>query len=785
MLSPRWRKAAGDLRAHPGRTALVVLAIAVGLAGAATILDAWALVRVATQRGYLASDPPAATLHVDGVDAALLAQVRSFPGVRDAQARSTTVARAQVGGATLTALLFAVDDTEPVRIGRVVWEGGAPPTTGTLTVERSSLDFSGVVIGEEVVLSVGDGPRIALPVTAIGRDVGLAPGWMEHVFYAFVSRGTLERLGVSPTPDEIRIVLDDATLDQGSVRQVAFALREVIERAGRRVTDVEVPVPGEHEHAPQMDSLLYTQFAFALMALALSAFLVVNLISAMLAGQVREIGVMKAIGARWHQLAAMYLSVAAALGVLASAIAVPLALVVGRRYGALKAELLNFDITGYSVPAWVIVLQVSVGVLLPVAAAAFPVWRGSRLAVNDALRDVGLGERGGEGFSNRFSALPRPLLLSLRNAFRRRERTLLTLVTLAAGGAVFLGALNLRSSVLRTTDALFASQRFDFSLRVAAPQSPASLELVARAVPGVVAAEAWSGVRATVDHGDGTFGNTFSITAPPLRSALLAFDLLEGRLLRAGDRRALLIGRGMRRFEPGVGVGTRLSLLVAGATEEWEVVGIVESGPGIAAYTTRDVVLGLAGVGGASTIAVKSADTGTASQVDLIQRLRSALAENGMPVGSSSLLVEAKRGIDDHLLMVVDFLGAMAWLMILVGGLALASTMGLAVLERTREIGVLRAIGARHGAILSLVQTEGLTIALLSWLVAIPLSVPMSVALGAAFSRIMLPVPTTLLPDALGVLLWLALVVFVSLAACAWPAVRAMRVPTAAALAYE
>ena len=65
-----------------------------------------------------------------------------------------------------------------------------------------------------------------------------------------------------------------------------------------------------------------------------------------------------------------------------------------------------------------------------------------------------------------------------------------------------------------------------------------------------------------------------------------------------------------------------------------------------------------------------------------------------------------------HLLMVADFLGVMAWVMIAVGGLGLASTMSLAVLERTREIGVMRAIGARHGAIHLIIQVEGLVIAL-------------------------------------------------------------------------
>ena len=135
--------------------------------------------------------------------------------------------------------------------------------------------------------------------------------------------------------------------------------------------------------------------------------------------------------------------------------------------------------------------------------------------------------------------------------------------------------------------------------------------------------------------------------------------------------------------------------------------------------------------------------------------------------------------------MVAGFLLVMAQLTVVVGGLGLASTMSLAVLERTREIGVLRAIGATPRAIHGIVQAEGLVVALLSWLLAVPLSLPASVLLGRAFGRIMFEVPVSWRPQGAAVAVWLALVVVVSVVACAWPAWRATRVPAARALAYE
>lgn len=785
-MRPRGRKVIGDLRQHRGRTLLAVLAIAVGLAASGTVLDTWALVRIATRDGFLASDPVAATLRVDSVTAGLLARVREVPGVRDAESRRTTVTRVQVNGKPFTALLVTSDDLAGRRIGRLRGESGQwPPRDGELVIEHSSLDFSGAALGESVRLTGGDGRAADLAVRGIARDVALAPGWMEHLVYGFVSRGTLRTLGLDARDNEIRLVVDDATLDQTGVRRIAAKAAAAVEAAGMRVDGVDVPVPGEHVHAAQMDSLLFTQGAFGLMALLLSAFLVVNLMAAMLAGQVREIGVMKAIGARTGQIAALYLSMAAMLGVLASLLAIPVAIAVGTRYAALKAELLNFDLAGAAVPAWVILLQVAVGVLLPVAAATIPVRRGCLMSVADALRDVGIREEAlAPRALQRFGGLSRPLLLSLRNAFRRRQRMLLTLAALSTAGATFIGALNLRRAVRGATDLVFASQQYDFSLRTAAPQPPDSLVATVRTVDGVAEAEAWAGAGAAIARDDGTVGIGFAVIAPPLDSRLFVPTLREGRWLRADDARALVIGYGLQRQEPALHVGSRVRLAVGGRTDEWMIVGVVDAGPAPSAYAASATILPLVG-GRVSTVVVRSALRGEASQLDLIVRSRAALTAVGIAVGSSVSLAESRRSTEDHLLMVVDFLGVMAWLMLVVGGLGLGSTMAIAVLERSRELGVLRAIGARDGAILSLVQAEGLTIGLLSWAIALPLSVPMSLLLGEAFGRIMLPVPARPFPDAAAVGIWLLLVLVVSSVASAWPAWLAVRVPAARALTYE
>jgi len=790
MLEPRWRKVWRDASLHKARTLLVLVAIAVGIAGAGSILDAWALVRRVTHESYLASDPAAATLRVDSLDARALEIVRGVPGVRDAQARRTVAAAVRAGGDWQTVLLFSTTDFRDYRIGRLHPEAGAwPPADGDIVIERSSVAFSGARVGEPVSIAVGSGEPIAVKVTGIVRDVGLAPGWMEHAVYAFVTPATLAKLGTPSSLDQLQIVVTERASTQEDVRRIAYRVKAALETSGRRVYDVDVPVPGEHIHAAQMDSLLFTQGAFGLLALAVCSFLVVNLISAMLAGQAREIGVMKTLGATGNQLAAMYLVFAGGIGLAASALAIPVAWRIGRSYGALKGELLNFDVAAYGIPWWAVALQIVVATMLPVLAAALPVRRACRASVASALREVGIDRQGGDSTVDRWSAriggLSRPMLLAIRNAFRNRQRMILTLLALAGGGSVFLGAANLRAAVIRSLDSLFDQQRYSFSARLSESHPADSIEHVVSAVAGVAKAEAWSGMRATIAGDSGVQGNSFAITAPPAATKLMMPRVVAGRWLSPADRRGLVVSQSLIKREPSLGLGKTAALTIDGRESRWTVVGIADAGPVPSAYAAREAVAELKSTDRVGTVVVATNARGVASQVELIQRVRSALGDAGMQVSSSQLLEESRRVMEDHLLMVVDFLGVMGWVMIVVGGMGLSSTMSLAVLERTREIGVLRAIGGRHRSIMLMIQIEGLVIAACSWLVALPLSAPMSIALAKAFSRVMLEVPARWLPEQTGVAEWLAIAVGLSIVACAWPALRATRTTVARALAYE
>jgi putative ABC transport system permease protein len=787
MLDSRGKKILRDAWLHKSRTALVITAIAIGMIGAGALLDTWALIQRVTAQTYLASHPVSATLHVDAIDAALLARVRAMPDVAAARARRVVNARVQANGAQLNAELFALENWQAQDIGALKAERGHwPPRDGEIVIEQSALELSGAAFNEAIRVQVGENPSRALPVAGVARDVGLPPGWMDHVVYAFVTPATLASLGAPTDYDEIQIAVRDTTLSREAVRRIARGIQSDLERSGRRVTNIEVPEPMRHPHAAQMDSLLLTQGAFALLTLTVCGFLIVNLMTALLSSQTRQIGVMKALGASAPQIAALYLGYALLLGAIASIVALPAALAIAYPYSALKAGMLNFPIAGVSIPLWAMALQFAVGCLLPLVAAALPVLRACRTSVVSALRDPGMAT---DGLSvPQRIALPfvgRPLQLSIANAFRRRQRIVLTLLALATGGAVFLGADNLRASVRASVDRIFEGQLYDVAFHLAEGYPPAVLEAAASKIDGVARAQAVASAQGSVAHEDGFAGDAFSIIGMPPDSSLMVPLLERGRWLTSADGNVLVVSRAIVKDDPAMRLGASADVTISGKSARWSVIGVVEAGPQRLAYAPLAALNTIRGDARASQWVLQTTARSAALQLDTIARVRASFERAGISITGTQVTREVRRAFEDHLLMVVQFLSAMGWVMIAVGGMGLASTMSLAVLERTREIGVLRAIGARHSSIFALIEVEGLVIATLAWMVALPLSVPMSAALTSAFGDVMFSVPIRVLPSLNAVLQWLMLTVIVSIGACLWPALRAMRVPVAAALSYE
>lgn len=793
MFSTRWRKALRDLWGDKTRTLLVVLAIAIGIVGVGAILNSYSVLIREMDRNYMETNPASAVLYMEGVDDALVQSIQSRPEIAQAEARRTVIARYQMDtNRWLSIWLFVIDDFDDLRVSTFTSERGDwNPAADEILIERSALQLIQQDVGDVAVIKTAGGIPQSLTITGIAHDPGQAPSWMEGFAYGYITAEGLSLLGEAPVFNELRVVMAENAMNQKANRLTAKNLRAELEAEGYTVSRIKVPVPGEHPHNDQMMTLLFILQTFGVLALLLSGMLVTTMISALIEQQMRQIGVMKTVGARRNQIAGIYLSTVTILGLLALSIGIPLGTWAGRAYADFAASTLNFNISSYRVDAWVYLVQIAAALLIPIIGAAFPVYKGSRITVREAISSTGvsenaIGTRPIDALLGRVQGLGRTLLLSLRNTFRRQGRLALALISLAVGGAVFMVALNVGASWNKTIEAEFSSRGFDAMLRLKQPYAIKELEETLADVSDVVDVETWGEVQASPIYADGDNGNPFRMIGLPPETPMLSLPLMEGRWLRPDDENALIVSHMLLDHEPSLALGSEVEIDLNGQATTWTVVGIVRQiGPYIA-YANQDYFIPLAGLEGKSNaLTVVTNDHSVAGQAKSLQAIESALLDADIAVAAAGTAQDGRQVLVDHLYIIVTLLMLMAILVAAVSGLGLASTMSLNVLERRREIGVMRAVGAKSMKVLQIILGEGIFIGLLSWVLAILLSLPLTSLIGNITGNLFIEAPLVIAYSSSGIGIWLGIVLVLTAIASSLPAVNATEMPVHEVLAYE
>jgi putative ABC transport system permease protein len=174
-----------------------------------------------------------------------------------------------------------------------------------------------------------------------------------------------------------------------------------------------------------------------------------------------------------------------------------------------------------------------------------------------------------------------------------------------------------------------------------------------------------------------------------------------------------------------------------------------------------------------------------ASLQTLIQRIDRQLENKGYAVQSIQGGDTMRESAGTAVNTLIIFLLIMAILTAFVGSIGLMGTMSINVLERTREIGVMRTIGAVDFVVMQSVVIEGMVIGLITWVIAIGLSYPISYALLNIIGQAMAGSTFALSFTPFGVVLWLAVVIVLSIIASVMPARNAARLTINEVLAYE
>jgi putative ABC transport system permease protein len=253
--------------------------------------------------------------------------------------------------------------------------------------------------------------------------------------------------------------------------------------------------------------------------------------------------------------------------------------------------------------------------------------------------------------------------------------------------------------------------------------------------------------------------------------------MIAGHWLSALDTDGAVVNEQALSMFPGLRIGDQIHLIVRDAVSELRVMGVVrEHLTQATVYTSRERLgqeTGQPGLTGGIRVALESADERSA--VLAIAGIEHALDNSGVKVTQSVSQAQLVRALGGHLFILIFTLVVTSILMAIVGVMGLGSAMTISVLERSREFAIMRVIGASAGTIRRSVVGEGLFVGCLSAVIALVISVPLTVLVDwivgtAAFGRELgAGLSTAALP------LWLAIIVISAAAASACPAWRASK----------
>ncbi|HEX9387214.1 MAG TPA: FtsX-like permease family protein [Anaerolineales bacterium] len=808
-----------DMQTIWPRIVLMVIAMSVTLIVFSGVLYTRGITGRETSRSYLSTNPASATILFErGIDAeemaAIAAAARKQSGIINAAPRTQfTLQTKQEGGreawgpSPLQIFVAAPDD--PMQIETFTVEQGSwPPAAGEILLERSSLKLLNVAVGDTVIVKAPNGEPTPLQISGVVYYPALVPSFQEQKGYGFITTASLPSLGEAVALDELKIQVADQpglTIPGRDRDVIVAATRELAgwiqQTYGVAIREIQVPPPYAHPHQRQANILLLALLIFGLAGMLLSAILVATMLNGLFAQQIPQIGMMKAIGARSSRVLQLYLLMTLSIAAIATAFAIVPGILFSRLFtNAILSGVLGMDAASLTAPWWMYVVAITSGIGVPLIFALVPLVKTSRTTVREALNDRGVDLRTFtvnrlDNWLAKLRGLNRMLLLAFRNIFRKRARFLLAVGLLASAGIVFIVGMSIMSNLQTSLEQGNESRKWDIEIKFDnTNQVPADkVKSLMMQIPHVSNAEPWTIIQTSIAQpGQLSITRTYpdqahssmNLDVFPEDRSLIPPHLFEGRWLRPEETGSIVIGQKVAvEVLPGVRSGNTVQLSIGGRPTSWKVVGISEYS-GVSVWVTDEGFRAATGANWPNVLRIETDSHNEDTRLAVANAAERVLNDVGIVVRSAESSSRSEAIQAGHFLPIIFIFLGLSISMGVVGFVGLASTMSTNVLERTREFGVMYAIGARASTVRRIVVAEGIFIAVISIVVAIIPALFLTAMISDGFSKLILYQYLAPQISIQAVIIWVVVVVLGAVLATLAPASQASRLTVREALAY-
>jgi putative ABC transport system permease protein len=777
------RKSVADIVRRRTRSLFVVLAMTLAVAGlvAVNVADTGLSAAYAFTVGGNATQPDV-TVALDRARPQLLSAITDLPNVAAVQPSTTFGTQWHVDQAPghVSFTIVAYPDPRTVALSPFQLVDGRYPGDGEVVLEYGDTALQPIRLGDQVTVDTAGGSA-SLRVVGIARTSGLNPavsgkavGYMSVQALSALPAYTYQP-GQEPR-QPLRVEQVGIKLrNPAAYQETADAVGALARADG--VTVLAVFPPGNDAPLRQLRGVFTLVRVLVGVALLLAAMLLVNTVTTLVTEQAGVIGTMKALGAGRTRIVRGYLTTVGLYGLAAAPAGTAVGVLAGRLLTQRLAASIPLATGPLPAPVTAVVLGIAVAFGVPFVAAFVPLWLGTRVSVRDALAAWGVMGMGGTGagwlarlVGGRLVGVPQTVWLSLRGLWRRPWRAGLSVATVATAAVCFLVVQTMAVSVSASIAAVWQNLDGDVEVYVGGDTSRAQIERVLDSVPNVEVAErvAWLGA--------GTPWGKIALWGVEPNSRLYHHELTSGRWFTPADTGVVLLGDQFAE-RSGLHVGSTLPVTGPGGAQRgtWTVIGtlreavddVTQVGAAVAPVNQVYELLGAPAAGiadYANRVLVRAKNRSAAGvdrltrDIDQAGRMAAAGGRDG-PVSEVFTFHDEVLRHQRHFTPLYALLLAVATIVAAVGVLGLADALGSSVVERQKDIGLLRALGASGRRVATVFWLEGLALSLLAWLLAALAGVPLAYLFVRLFQRRVMPVTFHVAPWAFASTLAVALMV--------------------------
>jgi ABC-type antimicrobial peptide transport system permease subunit len=806
FLSASLCKSLADVTRRKGRTLLVVLGIFIGVFGltAINITQDQLFAAFAYSVGSQATQPDL-VMDVDRLDPALQSALLAVPNVKTVQYETTLSTQWHVNRAPghVDLTIISYPDLQHVPLTPFELTGGRFPGAGEIVMEYGDIAIQPFHIGDLVTVDTTRGTA-SLRVVGLARTPGVNPattdsarGYMLDT--ALQSLPAYTDLATAPPLGPLRlshIAIKVTAITQ--VNSTVHALGVLFQSHHVTVLGVSYPEPIVAQ-LHQLDGIFTLLRILALLAMAMSGILLLNTVSTLIAEQTAIIGTMKAIGGTRAVILRGYLTSVGLYGLLATLPGLVLGILAGAGLASILAQEIPLAIGPFMVSPGLVALSLALGFGVPLLAALGPLWIGTRITVRAALAAYGIKTGPGNSWLARLGQhltwVSQTTWLGMRSLFRKRASAVLTLLMLTIAGANFLVVQTTAASVNETVGSVWGNIHAD--IEVYADESYSQARAQIGTLPNLRHIERFgiAGVQ--------TPWGKLGVWGFEPQTQIYRYQLTSGHWLREDDTNVVLLSDAVA-AQTGLHPGSKLVVTNLGGNTSitWTVIGTLKEsvdsrgqiGTAVVPVTTLYRFEGAPAARVAdytNKLLIQAKDrtpqgvNQLADQIDSIgtNLVLSGSAGRGAGLGPVFLVQDEALRHQRNFYILYVLLYAVALITGVAGILGLASTLAASIVERQREIGLLRAMGGVSWRVAQVFWVEGLSLGGIAWCLGALLGLPLVSAFVQVFGRLVIPV--SFMPDPLAFLVMLVAMLLIVTLASVVPVRRASHLRIADLLRYE